>query len=76
MRVWADQSPFDLKDVLKRRGYRRSDGSDGRPRSWYVDVDESAVADDIAFLKNKIYLRDVEPRLQSLTAFTRFSERA
>src|SRR5260370_13121527 len=33
MRVWAEQSPFDLKDALKRRGYRWSDGSDGRPRS-------------------------------------------
>jgi len=24
-RVWAEQSPFDLKDVLKRRGYRWTD---------------------------------------------------
>jgi DNA polymerase-3 subunit epsilon len=23
MRIWAEQSPFDLKDALKRRGYRR-----------------------------------------------------
>ncbi|WP_409363084.1 3'-5' exonuclease [Bradyrhizobium lablabi] len=76
MRVWAEQSPFDLKDALKRRGYRWSDGSDGRPRSWYVDVEESALADEIAFLKTEIYLRDVEPRLQTLTAFTRFSVRA
>jgi DNA polymerase-3 subunit epsilon len=36
MRIWAEQSPFELKDTLKRRGYRWSDGSDGRPRSWYV----------------------------------------
>jgi DNA polymerase III subunit epsilon len=76
MRVWAEQSPFDMKDALKRRGYRWSDGSDGRPRSWYVDVEESALADEIAFLKAEIYLRDVEPRLQTLTAFTRFSVRA
>ncbi|KRR25270.1 DNA polymerase III subunit epsilon [Bradyrhizobium lablabi] len=75
MRVWAEQSPFDLKDALKRRGYRWSDGSDGRLRSWYVDVEESALADEIAFLKTEIYLRDVEPRLQTLTAFTRFSVR-
>jgi DNA polymerase III subunit epsilon len=33
VRVWAEQSPFELKDTLKRRGYRWSDGSDGRPRS-------------------------------------------
>jgi DNA polymerase-3 subunit epsilon len=41
VRVWAEQSPFDLKDSLKRRGYRWSDGSDGRPRSWYIDVSEA-----------------------------------
>lgn len=29
MRVWAEQSPFELKDTLKRRGYRWSDGGDG-----------------------------------------------
>jgi DNA polymerase-3 subunit epsilon len=55
------------------RGYRWSDGSDGRPKSWYVDVDGIALDDEIAFLKTEIYLRDVEPRLQTLTAFTRFS---
>jgi DNA polymerase-3 subunit epsilon len=74
MRVWAEQSPFDLKDSLKRRGYRWSDGSDGRLKSWYVDVDESRLDDEIAFLKSEIYLR--EPRLQTLTAFDRFSIRA
>jgi DNA polymerase-3 subunit epsilon len=76
MRVWAEQSPFELKDSLRRRGYRWSDGSDGRPRSWYIDVDESKLNDEIAFLKTEIYLRDVEPRLQTLTAFDRLSIRA
>jgi DNA polymerase-3 subunit epsilon len=76
MRVWAEQSPFGLKDSLKRRGYRWSDGSDGRPRSWYIDVEESKLDDEIAFLKTEIYLQDVEPRLQTLTAFDRFSIRA
>jgi DNA polymerase-3 subunit epsilon len=75
VRIWAEQSPFELKDSLKRRGYRWSDGTDGRPKSWYVDVGESAVDDELAFLKAEIYLRDVEPRLQTLTAFTRFSSR-
>ena len=76
MRLWAEQSPFDLKDVLKRRGYRWSDGADGRPRSWYVDLDESRLDDEIAFLKSEIYLRDVELSVQTLTAFDRFSIRA
>ena len=76
MRLWAEQSPFDLKDVLKRRGYRWSDRGDGRPRSWYVDLDESRLDDEIAFLRTDIYLRDVEPSVQTLTAFDRFSIRA
>jgi DNA polymerase III subunit epsilon len=54
IRVWAEQSPFDLKDALKRRGYRWNDGSDGRPRSWYIDISETAVDDEIAFLKTEI----------------------
>ncbi|MHC2255751.1 DNA polymerase III epsilon subunit-like protein [Bradyrhizobium embrapense] len=76
IRVWAEQTPFELKDALKRRGYRWSDGSDGRSRSWYVDIDESKLDEEIAFLQTEIYLRDVEPRLQILTAFDRFSVRA
>jgi DNA polymerase III subunit epsilon len=67
---------LNSKDSLKRRGYRWSDGSDGRPKSWYVDVCETALQDEIAFLRAEIYLSEIEPRLQALTAFTRFSARA
>ncbi|MBX9645537.1 MAG: 3'-5' exonuclease [Xanthobacteraceae bacterium] len=76
VRVWAEQSPFELKDSLKRRGYRWSDGSDGRPKSWYVDVCETALQEEITFLRAEIYLSEIEPRLQTLTAFTRFSSKA
>jgi DNA polymerase-3 subunit epsilon len=76
VRVWAEQSPFELKDSLKKRGYRWNDGSDGRPKSWYIDVCKGLVEDEISFLKSEVYLRDVEPRLQTLTALTRFSARA
>ncbi|MDA9483077.1 DNA polymerase III subunit epsilon [Bradyrhizobium sp. CCBAU 11445] len=75
LRVWAEQSPFELKDSLKRRGYRWNDGSDGRPKSWYIDVTEAALADEIAFLRTEIYLGDADPRVQELTAFSRFSTR-
>lgn len=75
LRVWAEQSPFELKDSLKCRGYRWNDGSDGRPKSWYIDVTEAALADEIAFLRTEIYLRDANPRVQELTAFSRFSAR-
>lgn len=32
-RIWAENAPYDLKDVLKRRGYRWNGGEDGRPRA-------------------------------------------
>lgn len=76
LRVWAEQTAFELNDSLKRRGYRWNDGSDGRPKSWFIDVDEAALDDEIAFLRAEIYMRDVEPSVQRLTAFTRFSARA
>ncbi|TQF31969.1 3'-5' exonuclease [Bradyrhizobium sp. UNPA324] len=75
IRIWAEQSPFDLKDVLKRRGYRWSDGSDGRPRSWYIDVDEANRVAEVEFLQTSIYLKDVEPRMQIMSAMNRFSSR-
>ncbi|MGJ4903163.1 3'-5' exonuclease [Bradyrhizobium sp. HKCCYLS2058] len=75
MRVWAEQSPFGLKDTLKKRGYRWADGTDGRPKSWYIDIQQSAIEAEIAFLREEVYLCDVEPRLQRLTAFERFSNR-
>ena len=75
LRVWAEQSAFELKDSLKRRGFRWNDGSDGRPKSWFIDVDETALDDEIAFLRTEIYARDVELGVQRLTAFTRFSNR-
>jgi DNA polymerase-3 subunit epsilon len=48
-RVWAENSPFDLKDLLKARGYRWNAEAGGSPRAWYIDVAESAREAEIAF---------------------------
>ena len=64
IRIWAEQAPFELKDALKKRGYRWNDGGDGRPKSWYIDVDEENQTSEIEFLRTTIYLREVEPRVQ------------
>ncbi len=37
-RIWAENSPFDLKDVLKARAYRWNGEGTGTPRGWYIDV--------------------------------------
>jgi DNA polymerase-3 subunit epsilon len=74
-RIWAERSPFDFKDILKKRGYRWNDGNDGRPKAWYVDVSEEQRDREIQFLKKSIYQRDVELFPQSITALDRYSIR-
>jgi DNA polymerase-3 subunit epsilon len=75
VRIWAEHAPFDLKDELKKRGYRWSPGDEGRRKAWYVDVDEANRDDEIAYLRQSIYLQDVELFEQTLSAFDRFSVR-
>ncbi|MCB8837024.1 3'-5' exonuclease [Aurantimonas sp. VKM B-3413] len=72
LRVFAQGSPFELKDVLKARGYRWNDGSDGQPKSWWTEIDEAAYADELIFLQTDIYRADVEPIVQIKTAFDRY----
>lgn len=72
-RVLAENSPFDMKDVLKARGYRWSDGSDGRVKSWWTEVGEGALDEELRFLRTEIYrYQDADPPTQRLTAFDRF----
>ena len=73
VRIFAENSPFDMKDKLKARGYRWSDGSDGRPKAWWVEVDEEAYEDELRYLRTDIYRwDDAEPLTMRLTAHDRF----
>jgi DNA polymerase-3 subunit epsilon len=75
LRIWAEDSPFEFKDVLKSRRYRWSDGRDGTIRAWYIDVDEEQQDSELSFLKTSIYMREVELRTQAITAIDRHSAR-
>ncbi|MCF1450835.1 3'-5' exonuclease, partial [Agrobacterium vitis] len=73
VRILAENSPFDMKDHLKARGYRWSDGSDGRPKSWWVEVDEQALDEELSYLRTEIYrYPEADPPIKRLTAFDRF----
>lgn len=73
VRIFAENSPYDLKDHLKARGYRWSDGSEGRPKSWWIEVDEAALADELDYLRREIYRHpEADPPTKYLTAFDRF----
>ena len=72
VRVWAEYAPFDMKDVLKRRGYRWFGGGDGQPKAWWTEVDEEDLAAEMRFLKKEVYLREVDLRRDVLTAYERY----
>jgi DNA polymerase-3 subunit epsilon len=74
-RIWAENSPFDLKDVLKVRGYRWNDGSNGKPRAWWADIPDERRESELTFLVQEIYQREIDLRPVLITAFDRFSDR-
>lgn len=75
-RIWAENAPFELKDALKGRGYRWSDGSSGHPRAWYADVEENELEKELTYLRTEIYQRDTEIVHRPITARDRYSSRA
>jgi len=74
-RVWAERSPFDLKDVLKARGYRWNGDGSGAPKAWYIDVADADLDAKIDFLSREIYLGEVHPLTRKIDATDRFSDR-
>jgi DNA polymerase-3 subunit epsilon len=74
-RIWAENSPYDLKNKLKSRGYRWNDGTDGRPKAWHIDVDENKRDAELQWLKTEIYQRNVDLNCREITALDRHSSR-
>ncbi|MBS1023476.1 3'-5' exonuclease [Gluconobacter cerinus] len=74
-RLWAEYAPFELKDTLKARGYRWNDGSDGRPKAWFIDRPPEEVEEEVRFLRSDIYQRDVDITVRPVEAADRFTSR-
>lgn len=75
-RLWAVNSPFDKKDVLKQRGYRWSPGEGDEPKSWYIDVEDSELNNELLFLSDVLKMKDVTklPK-KKMDALNRYSNR-
>ena len=74
-RIWAEHSPFDLKETLKARGYRWNNGDGHRPKAWFIDIPSEKLKEEVAFLHNDIYHHEKELRIDVITAFNRYSDR-
>ena len=77
VRIWAEGAAFEHKDALKMRGYRWSDGTNGLPRAWWIDVEEDAVDDEVSYLRATFFANQpVEFPMKRITGLDRFSVRA
>lgn len=74
-RLWAANSPFESKDLLKARGYRWNGGEDGRPKAWYKDLNDDELDDEQAFLATNVYGGARQLPIDTINAFNRFSAR-
>lgn len=75
-RVRAVKAPYILRSLLKSKGYRWSDGADGRARAWFIDVEEADLEAEFSFLRRAVYGRDdIQIDAQKITAWDRYSER-
>ncbi|MBV1823682.1 3'-5' exonuclease [Komagataeibacter oboediens] len=74
-RIWAENAPYEYKDMLRQRGYRWNDGTDGNPRAWSISLPEEQVEAELAFLSAEVFARPVELPVTRITPWDRFSTR-
>jgi DNA polymerase-3 subunit epsilon len=74
-RIWAENSPYDLKDVLKARSYRWNGEGTAAPRAWYIDVAADARDSEVALSKAEIYRGYIDLLVRRIDAYDRFSDR-
>jgi len=55
VRLWAENAPYDCKDILKARGYRWNAGDNSTRKSWYIDLPEEKLEAELNKLNNDIY---------------------
>ncbi len=72
-RIWAVNSPFEVKDALKAVGYRW----DATLRCWNLETSEVALEEELQRLKLVAYLkRPAKIEVELLDSHVRFSDRS
>jgi len=73
--VWAQDSPYEKRKLLKSRDYHWNDGTDGRPRAWWTEVPEQDLLAELDFLRVEVYGWATVIRTSRVTALNRHSGR-
>lgn len=71
VRLWAENSPFESKDVLRERRYRWNPEA----RAWWTEVPEEQHEAELEWLAANVYKRQVELPFFRVTARERYSLR-
>jgi DNA polymerase-3 subunit epsilon len=72
-KLWATNSPYNSKDLLKARGYRWSMNQNDKHRAWFIEVIEDKVAEEINYLRSEIYDGSINIPVEVFDAYSRFS---
>jgi DNA polymerase-3 subunit epsilon len=75
VRIWALNSHYDYKDILKARGYSWSADQGLHRRTWYIDVEQGLYQAEMEFLTAEVFKRDVSLPTTRIDCFNRFSGR-
>jgi DNA polymerase III subunit epsilon len=76
-RIWAVGASYDVKDALKDRGYRWSDGTKpNSEKAWWIEVSLEQFEDEMAWLRaNAFGNRSFSVPVDRIDAFSRFTSR-
>jgi DNA polymerase III subunit epsilon len=75
-RIWATDSQFSVKDVLKDRGYSWGDGTGGKEKAWFRVVPDAEFEAEVAWLKANAYFNKAAAIVvDTVDAFSRFTMR-
>ena len=76
-KISAVGAPFDKKDILKQRGYRWNDGSQGGCKAWWISVPSTLENEELTWLAKEIYSDSSTDRVEinRINAIDRFSVR-
>jgi DNA polymerase III subunit epsilon len=71
VRIWAENSPFETKDLLKERSYRWSAAA----RTWWRELPKAEHDAELDWLAENVYGHRVALPYLEITAFLRYSAR-
>jgi DNA polymerase-3 subunit epsilon len=76
-KISAVGAPFDKKDILKQRGYRWNDGSQGGSKAWWISVPTVLENEELTWLASEVYSDSSTDRVEisRINAIDRFSVR-